>query len=95
MRSALTHLTVALDVGFGRSFHLVPENVTKENEMSLIGLVVVLIVVGVLMWLVNTHIPMAASIKNILNVVVVIAVVLWLLNVFGLFAGFQDIRIGR
>ena len=62
--------------------------------MSLISLVVVLIVVGVLLWLVNTYIPMDGKIKNIINVVVVIAVVLWLLNVFGLFSGLQDIRIG-
>jgi len=62
--------------------------------MSLISLVVVLIVVGGLLWLVNTYILMDGKIKNIINVVVVIAVVLWLLNVFGLFSGLQDIRIG-
>ena len=62
--------------------------------MSLISLVVVLIVVGVLLWLVNTYIPMDGKIKNIINVVVIIAVVLWLLQVFGLFSGLQDIRIG-
>ena len=62
--------------------------------MSLISLVVVLIVVGVLLWLANEYIPMAASIKRILNIVVVIVVVLWLLNVFGLFAGLHDIRVG-
>jgi hypothetical protein len=62
--------------------------------MSLISLVVVLIVVGVLMWLVNSYIPMAQPIKTILNAVVVIAVVLWLLNVFGLFSGLGNIRVG-
>jgi len=53
--------------------------------MPLVQLVVVLIVVGVLLGLVNRYIPMAGSIKSILNAVVVIVVVLWLLNVFGLF----------
>jgi len=53
--------------------------------MPLIHVVVVLIVVGVLLWLVNRFIPMAGSIKTILNVVVVIVVILWLLNVFGIF----------
>ena len=38
--------------------------------MSLISVVVVLIVVGVILWLVNTYIPMDAKIKNILNIVV-------------------------
>jgi len=61
--------------------------------MPLIQLVVILIVVGVLLWLVNSQIPMAASIKKILNIVVIIAVVLWLLNVFGLLSGLSTIRI--
>jgi flagellar biogenesis protein FliO len=52
--------------------------------MPLINLVAVLIIVGVLLWLVNRFIPMARSIKSILNAVVVIVVVFWLLNVFGL-----------
>ena len=52
--------------------------------MELIQLVIVLIVIGVLLWLVNTKIPMDATIKQILNAVVIIAVVLWLLTVFGL-----------
>ena len=63
--------------------------------MSLIGLIVVLVIVGVLLWLVNQYIPMAAPIKNILNIVVVIAVVLWLLNAFGLLSGVGNMRIGR
>jgi hypothetical protein len=51
--------------------------------MPLMQIVIALIVVGVLLWLVNSFIPMAGSIKSILNAVVVIFVVLWLLNVFG------------
>lgn len=63
--------------------------------MSLISLVVVLIVVGVLLWLVNTHIPMDAKIKQILNIVVVIAVVLWLLSVFGVLPSLGTIHVGK
>lgn len=51
--------------------------------MPLLTIVLTLIVVGVLLWLINTFIPMASSIKTILNIVVVIAVILWLLSVFG------------
>ena len=61
--------------------------------MPLINLMVVLIVVGVLLWLVNSFIPMAGSIKRILNVVVVIAVVLWLLNVFGVLHSLSGLRV--
>ncbi len=60
--------------------------------MPLINVFVVLIVVGVLLWLVNRFIPMAGSIKSILNAVVVIFVVLWLLNVFGLFHSFSGMH---
>ena len=58
-------------------------------------MVLVLIVVGVLLWLVNSYIPMAGSIKSILNAVVVIAVVLWLLTVFGLMSEISNIKVGK
>ena len=61
--------------------------------MPLLHIFMVLIVVGVLLWLVNSYIPMARSIKSILNAVAVIVVVLWLLNVFGLLHSFSRIRI--
>jgi hypothetical protein len=54
--------------------------------MPIITLIVVLVVIGLLLWLVNTYIPLDPKIKNILNVVVVILVVLWLLQVFGVFS---------
>jgi low temperature requirement protein LtrA len=63
--------------------------------MPLIQLVIVLIVVGVLLWLVNSYIPMDRKIKQILNIVVVIGVVLWLLSAFGLLSSLSNIRIGK
>jgi hypothetical protein len=63
--------------------------------MPLLQVVLVLIVVGVLLWLVDRFIPMASSIKSILNAVVTIAVVLWLLNIFGLLHYLSDIHIGK
>jgi len=63
--------------------------------MPLLQVVVTLIVVGILLWLVNRLIPMAGSIKSILNAVVVIAVVLWLLNIFGLLQTLTNIHIGK
>jgi nitrate reductase NapE component len=52
--------------------------------MTIIGLIVVLVIVGVLLYLLNTVIPMDAKIKTIINVIVVLAVCLWLLEAFGL-----------
>jgi hypothetical protein len=63
--------------------------------MPLIQVLIVLIVVGVLLWLVNTYIPMQSAIKSILNGVVVIVVVLWLLNVFGVLGSLTNLRVGH
>ena len=62
--------------------------------MTLVNLVVTLIVVGVILWLINTYIPMDRKIKSILNAVIVIAVVLWLLSVFGVIGSLSGIRVG-
>lgn len=63
--------------------------------MPLIHVVVALIVVGVLLWVINRFIPMAGSIKSILNAVVVIAVIFWLLKVFGLLSSLSSIHMGK
>ena len=63
--------------------------------MPLIQIVIALIVVGVLLWLVNSFIPMAGSIKSILNAVVVICVVVWLLNSFGLMHYITNFHLNR
>jgi hypothetical protein len=63
--------------------------------MSLISLLITLVIVGVVLWLINTYIPMDGKIKKILNVVAVIIVILWLLNVSGVLGSMSDIRIGR
>ena len=54
--------------------------------MGLIQLIVIIVVIGVVLWAVNTYIPMDAKIKKILNIAVVVVVVLWLLSIF--FPGF-------
>jgi uncharacterized membrane protein YhdT len=61
--------------------------------MSLVSLAITLIVIGVLLWLVNTYLPMDGKIKQILNVVVVICVVIWLLVAFGVINRSGDIRV--
>ena len=64
--------------------------------MSLIGLILTLIVIGVLLWLINAYIPMDEKIKKIINIVVVIAVILWVLTIFlGGIGGIGNIRVGR
>ena len=62
--------------------------------MPLINVVIALIVVGVLLWLINTYLPMDGKIKSILNAVVVIAVAIWLLQVFGVLGSVSSFKVG-
>jgi len=61
--------------------------------MSLITILVVLIVTGVILWLINSLIPMQSTVKRILNIVVVIVLIVWLLKAFGLFDTLLNIRV--
>lgn len=55
--------------------------------MALMDIIIYLVLIGVLLWLINSFVPMAPVIKGILNVVVALVVIVWLLRIFGLFAG--------
>jgi len=62
--------------------------------MPIINLIIVLAVVGLILWAVNSYIPMQPTIKKILNIVVIIALVIWLLSVFGVVGNVTTLRIG-
>lgn len=62
--------------------------------MPLLTVIIVLIVVGVALWLINTYIPMAKPIKTILNLVVIIVVCIWLLQTFGVIDSIRGIKVG-
>jgi hypothetical protein len=64
------------------------------TRMPLLNLVVMLIIVGVGLYLINRYIPMASSIKTILNVVVVVVVCVWLLQAVGLWGRMSGFRVG-
>lgn len=63
--------------------------------MPLIDIVIALIIVGMALYLINRFVPMASSIKTILNVVVVIAVCVWVLQTAGLWAPLSNYRLSR
>jgi predicted membrane protein len=63
--------------------------------MPLVNLVIALIVVGMALWLINRYIPMASSIKLMLNAVIVIAVGVWVLQSTGLWGPISSYRVGR
>ena len=63
--------------------------------MTLVQIVVILVVVGLVMWLINTYIPMAGAIKSLLNIVVFVVVLIWVLQTFGLIGAIPGLRMPR
>jgi hypothetical protein len=63
--------------------------------MTLIDIVLVFVIVGVVMWLINAFIPMAAGIKSLLNVVVFVVVLIWVLRIFGVVGEIPGVHIPR
>jgi hypothetical protein len=62
--------------------------------MPLINVIFILVVIGVVLWLINTYVTiMDARIKKILNYAVIIGVILWLLKIFGVFSYLSSIRV--
>ena len=60
--------------------------------MTLVQIVVVLVVVGLVMWLINTYIPMAGAIKSLLNIVVFVVILIWILQTFGLIGAIPGLK---
>jgi len=63
--------------------------------MTLVQIAIVLVVIGVVMWLINTYIPMMGAIKSLLNLVVIVVVVIWLLQIFGIIGPIPGVQIPR
>jgi predicted membrane protein len=63
--------------------------------MPLLSLFAMLIIAGVALYIVNRYVPMASSIKTILNVVVVVVVCIWVLQGVGLLGTVTNFRITR
>ncbi|KTD67333.1 MULTISPECIES: Thivi_2564 family membrane protein [Legionella] len=51
---------------------------------GLLNLIAVIVVFGLVLWLIDTFIPMPPSIKSLLNVLVLIVLVIYILQFFGL-----------
>ena len=87
--------TFLLSTRFRRLASQVLRTFQEGKNMPLLNIVIALIVVGVGLWLINRYIPMASSIKTILNVVVVVAVCVWVLQAVGLWGQISSYRISR
>ncbi len=65
----------------------------KYKIMPILIVLLVIVLVGVVLWAVNTYIPMDKKIKTILNIVVVIFLIVWLLSVFGILSNLMSIHV--
>ena len=61
--------------------------------MTLLSIIIALVLVGVILSLVETYVPMDETFKKVLRVVVIIVVAIWLLQSFDLFQGLNAIKI--
>jgi len=61
--------------------------------MSLLTIILVLVVAGVLLWAIESFVPMSPPIKRLLQVVVVIVLLVWVLQGTGILAPLKSIRI--
>lgn len=61
--------------------------------MPILTIIITIIIVGLLLWVINSFIPMDGKIKQILNIVVIIILIMWLLKIFGIFAGLDNVRV--
>ena len=60
--------------------------------MPLINVLVVLVIAGVLLYIVETLLPIEATIKRIIHIVVVLALCIWLLQAFGIIGSLASFR---
>jgi len=52
--------------------------------MPLITLIIVIAIVGFVLYLIETYIPMPAPFKLVIQVIIVIVLLLWVLQLFGI-----------
>lgn len=67
---------------------------SRYADMPILTVLLVIVIVGVLLWALNSFVPMDSKVRSILNIVVVLLLIIWLLQVFGLISGFGNIRVG-
>lgn len=60
--------------------------------MSLITIIIYLMLVGLLLWVITTFVPMEPAIRNVMVAVVLVIIVLWLIQMVG--GPMANVRIG-
>ena len=61
----------------------------------MLAVILTLLVVGVLMWTINTYVPLTPQFKQLINIVAILCVIFWLLGVFGILHYAQGIGVPK
>lgn len=64
-------------------------------DMSIIGLLVILAVLGVAAWFVNSKLPISAGFKTLINVVLIVIAILLCLVAFGVWDEVRAMKVPR
>ena len=60
--------------------------------MPTLNVIIVLVVVGVLLYIVETLLPIDQTIKRVIHIIVILAVCIWLLQAFGIIGPLGSFR---
>ncbi|MDP4194810.1 MAG: Thivi_2564 family membrane protein [Bacteroidota bacterium] len=63
------------------------------SAMTLAELILLLILIGLVLYLINTFLPLDARIKVVINVIVLMVIIILLLNAFGLINNIGRLRL--
>lgn len=61
--------------------------------MSLLGLLLVLVVIGVVVWAVTTYIPMSPGIARLIQIVAGVVAIVYVLSAFGVFHSMSGVQV--
>jgi len=62
--------------------------------MNLISLILLLAVIGFILWLITTYIPMPEPFKKVIIVVIVIVLIIYMLQLFGITGNLPSPKVG-
>lgn len=63
--------------------------------MSVIGLLVILVILGIIAWAVSVKLPVSANIKLLINIVIAVIAILLCLSAFGVWDEVRDMKVPK
>lgn len=61
--------------------------------MSLLGLLLILVVIGVVTWALTTYVPMSGGIARLIQIVAIVVAIVYVLSAFGVFHAVSGVQV--